>query len=166
MHIEDIFEDLEAQFDASLQRNQRDVYTDSVRAIQVQTANHSTKELFAPIIGSEFIAGLDSLTPIWHIYPTRSVRKITLHTEVDDSLPKLRFVPVKLDAFLKTLPLPCGIRWRFAGADEYLHQGTLHSIANNLLFVFVSGSSMPIAVPILGLGQLSIESVDNLNGDF
>lgn len=166
MHIEDIFEDLEAQFDASLQKNQRDVYTDNVRAIEVQTAYHTNYELVAPIIGSEFIAGLDSLRPIWHIYPTRSVRKITLHTEVEESLPKLRSVHAKLDTFLKSLPLPCGIRWRFAGSDEYLHQGTLHSIANSLLFIYVSGSSLPIAVPILALGQLSIESVDNLNGDF
>lgn len=166
MHIEDIFEDLEAQFDASLQKNQRDVYTENVRALEVQTANHTTKGLIAPIIGSEFLAGLDSLTPIWHIYPTGSVRKITLHSQVDESLPKLRAVPVKLETFLKTLPLPCAIRWRYAGTDEYLHQGNLHSIAHSLLFIYVSGSSRPIAVPIIALGQLSIESVDNLNGDF
>ena len=166
MHIEDIFEDLEAQFDASLHKVKHDAFTENVRAVEVQTTNHNTKELFAPIIGSEFLAGLDSLTPIWHIYPTRSVRKITLHNQVDESLPRLRVVSVKLETFLKTLPLPCAIRWRYAGTDEYLQQGNLHSISQNLLFIYVPGSSMPIAVPILALGQLSIESVDNLNGDF
>jgi hypothetical protein len=34
------------------------------------------------------------------------------------------------------------------------------------MFIYVSGSSRPIAVPIAALGQLIIESVDNLNGDF
>lgn len=166
MHIEDIFEDLEALFDASLQKIQRDVHTENVRALEVQTTNHTTKELIAPIIGSEFLAGLDSLSPIWHIYPTGSVRRIRLHSQVDESLPKIRTVPIALETFLKSIPLPCAIRWRYAGVDEYLHQGSLHSIAHSLLFIYVFGASNPIAVPIHALGQLSIESVDNLNGDF
>ncbi len=166
MHIEDIFEDLEAQFEAGLQKSQRDSFTGNTRALEIQTFSLMSKELIAPILGKEFLAGLDSVAPIWHIYPTKVIRKITLHDELDESLPRLRNLSVDLETFLGTLPMPCAIRWRMAGEEDYLTPGTLHSISRNLMFIYVSGSRRPIAVPIAALGQLIIESVDNLNGDF
>lgn len=166
MHIEDIFEDLEAQFDAASQKGMRDSFTHNIRALEIQSTNYVTKELIAPIIGKEFLAGLDSLSPIWHIYPNRSVRKIVLHTEADESLPKLRNLALDIETFLKTIPMPCAIRWRLSANDDPINQGSLHSVSQNLMFIYTAGAPRPIAVPIAAVGQLSIESVDNLNGDF
>jgi hypothetical protein len=117
-------------------------------------------------LGKGFLAGLDSISPVWHIYPTKVIRKIILHDELDESLPRLRNLSVELETFLGSLPMPCAVRWRMAAEEDYLTPGTLHSISRNLMFIYVSGSSRPIAVPIAALGQLIIESVDNLNGDF
>lgn len=166
MHIEDIFEDLEAQFDAALHKSERDSFTDNVRALEICTVNQMKKDLIAPILGKEFLAGLDLVSPIWHVYPLRILRNIIFHSEVDESLPKLRNMGVDLETFIGTLPKPCSIRWRVQGANDFLSSGQLHSMSRQLLFIYQTGSPKPIAVPISALEQLSVESVDNLNGDF
>lgn len=165
MHIEDIFEDLEAQFDAEFNKSKRDSFTENVRAIIVRTIQQNNKDLIAPIMGNEFIAGLDSISPIWHIYPMRALCSITMHSEIDESLPVLKNIGVDLAAFLESLPVPSSIKWRVSGIDDFLHTGQLHSISRNLLFIYPPGAAKPIAVPISALEQLSIESVDNLNGE-
>lgn len=166
MHIEDIFEDLEAQFDAALQKTPRDPYTENIRALEIQTNHSIAKDLIAPIFGKEFIAGLDSVAAIWHVYPAHAIRKIVLHGEVDESLPKLKILAADLESFLRSLPMPCQIRWRLASNEDHLQTGVLHSVTQNLMFIYSPSSPRPIAVPIAALGQLSIESVDNLNGNF
>lgn len=166
MHIEDIFEDLEAQFDAAMQKSQRDSFTQNIRALEINTITQMKKDLIAPIIGNQFLAGLDSVSPVWHVYPMRVIRNVTFHSEIDESLPKLRTLSVSLERFIDSIPKPCSIRWRVAFAEDFLHTGQLHSATSSLLFIYTIGSVRPIAVPIAALEQLIIESVDNLNGDF
>ncbi|BDS50808.1 hypothetical protein [Rhodoluna lacicola] len=171
MHIEDIFEDLEAQFAAESIRKLRDNFTDNARAIELRTASLMPRELIAPIIGVDFMAGLDAVNPIWHIFPMRTIFRVVFHSEGDPQLPKLRNFALDFAGILKTLPTPCSIRWRIAGADDFVRSGQLHSVTTNLLFIYTDtqpgvSPSRPIAVPIAALEQLSIESVDNLNGDF
>ena len=171
MHIEDIFEDLEAQFAAESDQKRRDSFTQSARAIELRTTSLMPRELIAPIIGIDFMAGLDAVNPIWHIFPMRTIHKVVFHSEGDPQLPKLRNFAIDFAGILKTIPTPCSIRWRIAGADDFVRSGQLHNITSNLLFVYTDSQaaerpSRPIAVPIEALEQLSIESVDNLNGDF
>lgn len=166
MHIEDIFEDLEAQFDAELQKSSRDTFTDNVRAIEVCTLNQVKRDLIAPILGDGFLAGLDVISPIWHVYPNKSLRNVVFHSEIDESLPKMRTVDIDLTTFLDSIPTPCSVRWRIHGAIEFLNSGQLHSLSGQFLFIYQVGATRPIAVPIVALEQLVIESVDNLNGDF
>ena len=171
MHIEDIFEDLEAQFAAVASQKPRDSFTENIRSIQLKTASLMPRELIAPIIGVDFIAGLDPINPIWHIFPMQTICQVDFRTEGDAQLPKLRNFSIDFAAFLKTLPTPCSIRWRLAGTDDFVRSGHLHTVSQNLLFIYASpqrtaANSLPIAVPISALAQLSIESVDNLNGEF
>lgn len=166
MHIEDIFEDLEAQFYAAMQKSQRNSYTDDVRAIEIHLANNVKKELVAPILGKNFVAGLDALSPIWHFFPVNFVQKITLHSDLEETLPKLRNLAIDLESLLKSLPFPSQIRWRLALNDEHLSQGVMTSISNGLIYISSVGAPRPMAVPVLALSQLSVESVDNLNGVF
>jgi hypothetical protein len=166
MHIEDIFEDLEAQFAAAQEPLSRTSYTENARAIELKTENLAPTELIAPIIGLDFIAGLDVVNPIWHIFPMRSVHRVSFHSTADPELPKLRNFGLDLQTFLKTLPTPCAIKWRVGSVDDFLRSGQLHDVAQQLLFIYNDAKSLPLAVPILALAQLSIESVDNLNGDF
>ena len=69
MHIEDIFEDLEAQFSAATQVMKRDSFTEGAKSIEINTSLLNPRELIAPIIGVDFMAGLDSVAPIWHFAP-------------------------------------------------------------------------------------------------
>lgn len=166
MHIEDIFEDLEAQFAAVSQSRVRDSITDGARAVEVNTADLVPKELIAPILGTDFLAGLDSLAPIWHIFPMRAVTKVLFHAEAEQDLPKLRNFAIDFIGFLNSIPTPCSIRWRIAGSDSFIRVGQLHTVTGSLLFIYLKNAKRPIAVPIQALQVLSIESVDNLNGEF
>jgi hypothetical protein len=166
MHIEDIFEDLEAQFAAASQTKQRDSFTTNAKAIELNTSTLTPRELIAPIIGVDFMAGMDTLVPIWHFFPMRTIHKVIFHTDGDAELPKLRNFALDLAGIIQTLPTPCAIRWRVSGPDDFIRSGQLHNCTSNLLFIYTSAQHRPIAVPIAALEQLSIESVDNLNGDF
>jgi len=166
MHIEDIFEDLEAQFAAAGQTRVRDSITNGPQAIEVNTHSMVPKELIAPILGSDFLAGLDAVSPIWHIFPMRSVTKVHFHAETEQNLPKLRNFAIDFIGFLNSIPTPCSIRWRIAGSDSFIRVGQLHTVTGSLLFIYLRDAKRPIAVPIQALQMLSIESVDNLNGDF
>lgn len=166
MHIEDIFEDLEAQFAAASQAHQRDSFTANAKAIEIYTSVNSLRELIAPIIGIDFMAGMDTVSPIWHFFPMRSVHRVVFHTDGEVELPKLRNFAIDFAGIIQTLPTPCAIRWRLGGSDDFLRSGQLHNATANLLFVYTNSQQRPIAVPIAAIDQFSIESVDNLNGDF
>ena len=166
MHIEDIFEDLEAQFSAATQVMKRDSFTEGAKSIEINTSLLNPRELIAPIIGVDFMAGLDSVAPIWHFFPMRTIHKVIFHTDGDVALPKLRNFALDLAGIIQTLPTPCAIRWRVSGPDDFLRSGQLHNATSNLLFVYTNSLQRPIAVPIAAIDQLSVESVDNLNGDF
>jgi hypothetical protein len=166
MHIEDIFEDLEAHFAAANLAPIQQSLTDNTRAIEVITSTLIPKELIAPIVGADFFAGLDSLAPIWHIIPMTSVNKVLFHQLNDTSLPSLRNFRIDLIGFLNAIPKPSSIRWRLSGPDSIIRMGQLHAVTGSLLFIYQIDAKRPFAVPIQALQSLSIESVDNLNGDF
>ena len=165
MHIEDIFEDLEAQFEAARKLHNRDPFTSNARAMKVATSFQATKELFAPILGDDFIAGIEPDAPIWHVFPMRAICGITFFTDVSPELPELRNLVIDLADFVEYLPRPCSIKWRAAGSGDYLHSGVLHSVTNSLMFIFSSGSKSPTGIPLASLTHLMIETVDNLNSD-
>lgn len=166
MHIEDIFEDLEANFAAASEKSQSEDFFPKSRSIRITTKSMVTKELIAPMIGLEFVAGLDLISPIWHMFSMASLSQVVFLEDSDLSLPTLRRNEIDLRSFLEKLPTPSQIRWRVNGAEDYLSTGTLHGVAQGLLFIFLAGRSQEVSVPISAIEQLSIESVDNLNGNF
>lgn len=166
MHIEDIFEDLEAQFAAVSQVLERDSFTANAKAIEISTSITTPRELIAPIIGVDFMAGMDTVLPIWHFFPMRTINRVIFHMDGEVDLPKLRNFALDLAGIIQTLPTPCAIRWRVSGPNDFLRSGQLHNATGNLLFIYTNSQQRPIAVPIAAIEQLSIESVDNLNGEF
>lgn len=166
MHIEDIFEDLEAQFAAASEAKKRDSFTANVKVIEISTSSNPRRELIAPIIGADFIAGMDIQLPIWHFFPMRTIQKVIFHTAGELDLPKLRNFALDFAGIVQTLPTPCAVTWRFDGLNDYLSSGQLHNATTNLLFIYANSMHRPIAVPIAAINQLSVESVDNLNEDF
>lgn len=166
MHIEDLFEDLEAQFASSSATQSKTNFRAGAKFVEVKLANTATRKLIAPIIGQDFVAGLDPVSPIWFLYPAGSIRKLRFGESNETGLPGLRNFEVCFEQFLKSVPMPCAIRWSTRQDDQHLAIGQLHSLARGLMFIYQTGADGPIAVPVAALDLLVVESVDNLNGSF
>ncbi|MFM6971328.1 MAG: hypothetical protein ACKOWH_01910 [Rhodoluna sp.] len=166
MRIQDLFEDLEAQFDAAKSEIKKPSNLENVRAIQIKTTSLVPRELIAPILGLDFVAGLDPIAPVWHIYPNTSIKSVELGKDQNSDLPLVRTFAVDLSKFIEGLPRPCSIRWRTKGVDEYLQSGQFNDIAVNLMLVNTKASQNPMLIPFDSLYQLSVESVDNFGGSF
>ncbi|MEY4639463.1 MAG: hypothetical protein RLY13_461 [Actinomycetota bacterium] len=166
MHIEDLFEDLEAQFASASVTQTKSSFTSGAKIVEAQLANTATRKLIAPIIGQDFIAGLDLVSPIWYLYPVARVRKLRFCDSSESDLPAVRNFEVSLEQFLGSAPKPCAIRWCTIQDQHHLAIGQLHSLSGGLMFIYQSGVAGPIAVPVAALEMMAIESVDNLNGSF
>jgi hypothetical protein len=164
MHIEDLFEDLEAQFASSSAAQSKTNFTAGAKLVELKLANTAIKKLIAPIIGQDFVAGLDPVSPIWFLYPAASIRKLRFCKSNETDLPEVRYFEVCLEQFLRSVPMPCAIRWSTRQDDQQLAIGQLHSMARGLMFIYQTGVDEPIAVPVSALEVLVVESVDNLNG--
>lgn len=166
MRIQDLFEDLEAQFEAANQVKSKLSNLENVRAIQIKTNSQSPKELIAPILGLDFVAGLDPVAPIWQIFPTTEIKSIELGRDVDSDLPLVRNFETDLHNFLANLPKPCAIRWRSRGIHDYLQAGQLLELVASFMLVSAGGGGSNLMIPIDGFQQLSVEIVDNFSGNF
>lgn len=165
MRIQDLFEDLEAQFDAEFSQTQKGTDELNARAIEIKTKYLIPQQLIAPIFGVDFLAGLDPVTPIWHIFPLRAIKNMRVIQDQSGDLPNARSFNCDSLKFLNSVPHPCAIRWRSEGSDEYLRAGVLGSISHGML-VITDQSGRELFVPMASLQQLSIEAVDNFGGNF
>lgn len=78
---------------------------ESARSIQLVTGN-KTVTLVAPIIGLDFVAGLDSTLADWVCFAMKNILRISKIESNDDELPLLRFQPIPLTDFIKTIERP------------------------------------------------------------
>jgi hypothetical protein len=158
MHIEDIFEDLEAQFDSVTSKDTNHSSHLDARITDVKTTNFSMK-LIAPIIGVDFIAGLDLAKPTWHIFSTRYLTEVRFLAAQDQTLPKVRQLDEAMATFLKHLPLPGRMRWRTFDNPEVERSGAVRGSSGGFLLTHQVAAANQTHVPILSLVQLSIDSL-------
>lgn len=159
MHIEDIFEDLEAQFDSVTKKDTNHPFHFQARIIDIKTMNFSLK-LIAPIIGLDFIAGLDLEKPIWHIFSTRCISEVHFLEAQDQTLPMVRQLTEPMETFLQHIPLPGLMRWRTFDNPELVRVGAVRGTSDGFLMTHQGAEAQEICVPVLSLAQLSIDSVD------
>lgn len=159
MHIEDIFEDLEAQFDSVTKKDTNHPFHFQARIIDIKTMNFSLK-LIAPIIGPDFMAGLDLEKPIWHIFSTRCISEVHFLDAQDQTLPLLRHLAEPMETFLQHIPLPGLMRWRTFDNPELVQLGAVRGTSGGFLMTHQGPEAQQICVPILSLAQLSIDSVE------
>jgi hypothetical protein len=158
MHIEDIFEDLEAQFDSATKKDRNHLAHLEAKIAEVKTKTLSFR-LIAPIIGLDFIAGLDHARPTWHIFSTRHISEVQFLEAQDKTLPKVRQLEESLSTFLNHIPLPGMMRWRTFDNLEYELIGAVRGSSDGLLLTHQGAAAKQIWVPILSLAQLSIDSI-------
>ncbi len=177
MNLDAVFEDLEAKYAAELGARQPSgsdnqdcqktsaMIDDKLRIVEVQTARGIREELIAPLIGKDFIAGMDLYRPIWVVYKTGSLASVEFKLGDQPQLPKIRFSHRGVGAMLDLLPQFGPISWRVALVrDAALKTGQF--IKHSDEFLFVQTEKTEVAVPIAGLEVLRFESVDNFGGDF
>lgn len=160
MHIEDIFEDLEAQFAATLQESQRKSFFEDSNLVVLQTLDKQIFELVAPVLGNDFISGLSLRESIWHFYLLNAVAKLDFKKLTSQEFPPVRNTHASLGSFMEGLKTPCLIRWKLIGSDFY-NIGTLQSAQSSLMEVCSSVDPKPFFVPISATSHISIHIVDN-----
>ena len=160
MHIEDIFEDLEAQFAATLQESQRKSFFEDSNLVVLQTLDKQIVELVTPVLGSDFISGLSPSDSVWHFYLLNSVAKINFKKLASQEFPPTRATDASLGSFIEGIKTPCPIRWKLIGSD-FQNAATLQSAQNGLLEVCSKLDPKPFFVPISATSQISIQIVDN-----
>lgn len=166
MNFQNLFEDLEAQFENSRQRQSAKLNFETTNLVVIKMSNKLHREVIAPIVAQDFIAGLDLAAPIWHVVPFHAVRTLKFEQELPTDLPKLRQLDKTFAEFLSHTPMPNPAKWRVLGASEHQKTGQLVGLVGNLICLVDSAEGGLITVPIQSIQELSIESVDKLNGDF
>lgn len=166
MNFENLFEDLEAHFENFSSAKKSLINIQDINLVRVRTKNSVQCNLIAPILAVDFVAGLDIISPTWHFFPLHAVRHIEFEKESVSDLPKLRRLNINLMDFLLSTPVPSPAKWRLLGALEHQKSGQLAGLTESLIFLVDSNDRMLLAAPWQSIQQLSIESVDKLNGDF
>ena len=166
MNIEHFLEDLEAQFVNEFSP-QKEIFTYSeMNQVHLISSDESAHRLIAPIIARDFVAGLDLVSPTWHIFPFHSVRLIRFEKNNASDMPKIREFNKSFFDFLLLTQTPSPAKLKLAGEASMQKSGQLTGLMNELIIFVDAFAKNVIAVPLQSIQQLSIESVDKLNGDF
>jgi hypothetical protein len=101
MDFQDLFDELESTLtSANYQWNKE------VNCLKLQTTNNKNFELIAPIIGENFLAGLERQHADWHCFALKAISTIEPIHLVEPDLPLLRHQSIDLNQFIKTLNRP------------------------------------------------------------
>ncbi|WP_138316161.1 hypothetical protein [Rhodoluna limnophila] len=163
MSFDNFFEDLEAQFEAAQNRPIAQIINGQSALAEVQDQGFAHHLLVAPMLGCDFIAGLDKTLPIWNIFSFKMVRSIRFVPGEEPDLPKAREVQKSLVAHLGEVASPMAIEWRGVD-DENFRSANLVGISGELLLI-AKGDSV-IGVPAQRIGQIKVLSVDNFGYQF
>lgn len=154
MNLEDLFEDLETQFDSALtQRIQPQNF--GLERISASIAGNRLT-LDRPVLGSNFVAGLVSGKAIWRFQPHRTLglAKISFSQK-----PQPRTDPQD-DIELLTASLGKRfVRYALSGDGQQIRKGRVLEILNGLI-LFESNSEI-LAVAIGRLAWLEVHAADN-----
>lgn len=166
MSIENLFEDLETQFEAQLWAQRSKAYPANAfsqsNLVEIYLQDGSRQTLIAPLLGPDFIAGVTVSEPKWQFIKLSTVIKIFFEDAGVESLPKLKQSDQPIIEFLSRLPLPIEVFWQANSGGE-IRAGLLVDIQNELLLLQISLAMPLIGVPIESIGLLRIESVENFD---
>lgn len=113
MEFQDLFDDLENKF-----LGNRYEWNRQINCLKLQTIDQQYVDLLAPIIGVDFVAGLDKDQADWLCFTFRNVANFTPQRLIDDELPLLRNQEISLVNFIKTLDRPVRVTVKFQNQSE------------------------------------------------
>lgn len=165
MQLDNIFEDLEAQFDFALESNTAKSPFETSNLARVRRHDGRTAELVHPVLGEDFIAGMVLGANAFRLYRLAGLSQLEFKTLVGLDLPAVQGTTLSSRGFLKNISLPSAIAWSTLDSVE-VKRGVLAELVGDLLLINRLGIENPIGVPISALSDLQIDSVDNRNTDY
>lgn len=154
MNLDDLFEDLETQFETAL--NQREPRQNlGLECLSASIAGNRLT-LDRPILGSNFVAGLVSGKAIWRFQPHRTLglAKITFNEKPEPATESQDDISLLADSLGKRY-----VRYALAGDGQQVRKGRVLEILNGLI-LFESNAEI-MAVAIGRLAWLEVHAADN-----
>jgi hypothetical protein len=164
MQLDNIFEDLEVQFDFALETSSAKSTFESSNLARVRCQGARTVELIHPLIGSDFIAGMVLGANSFRLFRLASLTQIEFLTLRGIALGAVKTTGLSMRDFLLNASLPSEISWSTIQAVE-TKRGVVIDVVGELLMINMLGFNTLIGVPVAALSELQIHSVDNLNGE-
>lgn len=113
MEFQDLFDDLESKFvGKNFQWNRQ------VNCLKLETIDQHFVDLLAPIIGVDFVAGLDKQHADWLCFANCNVASVSPKNLKDDELPLVRFQEIAMTDFIKTLERPVRVTVKYQNQRE------------------------------------------------
>lgn len=160
MDFDEVFDDLEAQFE-SIGNHKEGLSNISsfsqCRFVEITTLQNTRMRVLAPILGSNFVAGIDENLPNWIIWPLNRIVELRFEESSDLQYPILRKREISLADFIKQLPNPCDLLLEI---NEQTTQELFRGSTSELIFLQARESVR--AVPVAAITKMVV--VDNSGG--
>ena len=163
MNLDDLFEDLEAQFDGYLTAAKPSGGLQRCHLMRVLHGGGQVTELAAPILGHDFVAGMALGVNVFRLIRLEAVARISLVELANSDVPAGRHVPLETVEFLERLPLPFSVQWQPIG-DHLPETVTVLDLLGQTLLVESGKSSSYQLLPLAALAHLEFIDVENFDG--
>lgn len=164
MQLDNIFEDLEAQFDFALETRVAKSPSQTSNLVRVRSQDARTVEMIRPLIGQDFIAGMVLGAKAFRVYRFAFLSQLEFLTLLGVKLAPIQRTSLSTTGFLENVTLPSAISWSTFG-DSDMKAGVLEDLVGELLVVNLLEAQAPLGVPVAALSCLQIDSVDNRDND-
>lgn len=162
MNLDDLFEDLEAQFDGYLTAAKPSGGLERCHLMRVWHGEGEITELAAPILGNDFVAGMALSANLFRLIRLEAVLRISLVELSNSDVPAGRYVPLGTHEFLERLPLPFSIHWQPIG-DHLPETVTVLDLLGQALIVESGKSSNCQLLPLAAMAHLEFIDVENFD---
>lgn len=143
MEFQEIFEDLESAF----VQHKHD-WRSGQNCLRVQTLTNQTFDLLAPIIGIDFVAGLDRAQGDWLLFALGQCKELQSQV-IEDDLPAIRAQEIELQEFIKTLEKPVRVSVLYVNQSEH----SLNILDFDRHFLFAENRKL---IPVKSIQQLRV----------
>ncbi len=113
MELDQLFDELEHKFS-----QQRYDWNRQINCLKVQLVGKEFVDLLAPIIGVNFVAGLDKQNADWFVFSLNTIASLLPHRIEDDELPLVRRQELQLFDFIATLDRPARVSAKLLDQSE------------------------------------------------
>lgn len=143
MELQEIFEDLESAF-----QGKKFDWRAGHNCLKVRTLSNQSLDLLAPIIGINFVAGLEQDQGDWMLIAFKHCKEVVPKI-VQDVLPAIREQEIELQEFVKTLEKPVRASISYANQSEH----SINILDFDRHFIYAEDQKL---IPIQAIQQLRV----------